>query len=243
MSCVGAAATGGHADVVQMFLDAGADTADALKSAILFRHMHIIKLLLQHESYPPSLDTVGKGFGFALLWRQQPDSCQPRGPDNGGIPATLLLHFCLLAQKQQALSPSAAVSYLFSRPMVAVFNKDRPVLSLALLCSWNEYRAEADAACSNLAAQEKDLATVKAAAQQAYRQLAAADRAASSAPQPTATPAAAADVAAVTSAAASPTGPAAVKPAAAPRRSARISKRVAATAAVLKSAAAKRRPR
>jgi len=224
------AVASGHANVVQMLLDAGAEAGSALRTAVLVRRMPIIKLLLQHKGQPPFLDTVVEGFAYALRQQQQ-DAVV------GGILATLLLHFCLLAEKQRALQPSAAVSYLFSRPSVAAANKDRPALSLALLRTWGEDTAEVDAA------QEKDLASVKRAAQQAYWQLAAADRAASSAPQPAATPAAAAAAvaAAVTSAAAAVTSPAAaaaVQPATAPRRSARLGTRVAAATAAAAAAAA-----
>jgi len=240
MSSLWSAAGAGHADVVQVLLDAGAEVGDALGSAVSAKHRPIIKLLLQHKSHPPSLDAVVGAFASATYQHQQQ---QEQHADDGGIVATLLLHFCLLAQQQRALQPAAAVSDLFSRPFVAAANKDRPALSLALLRSWGEHTGEVDAA------QEKDLAAVKRAAQLAFWQLAAADKAASSAPQPIATPAAAAaaaaaaaGAAAVTSAAASPAAPAAVKPAAAPRRSARLRTRVAATAAP-KLPAAKRRAR
>jgi len=227
------AALSRRVNVAQVLLDAGAEVAGAtMNTAVMTKHMPMIKLLLQHRSHPPSLDTVVEGFVCVLLQQQY--------ADNGNVLATLLLHFCLLAQQQRALQPTAAVSDLFSRPSVTAVNKDRPVLSLALLCSWGQDTAEVDAAQESLAAQEKDLATVKTAAQQTYWQLAAADRAASSAPQPAATTAAAAaaGAAAVTSAAASPAAPAAVQPAAAPRRSARLRTHVAATAATAAAAAA-----
>lgn len=171
------AATAGHDDVVQMLLDAGADTGVALTDAVYFRCVHIIKLLLQHKSHPPSVEVVAIGCAVAMHHHQQDQHA-----DDGGIVATLLLHLCLLAQQQLALQPAAAVSALFSDPGMATHDNNRPALALALLRSWGEHTAEVDAA------QEKDLAAVKRAAQQAYCQLAAADKAASSTPQPTATP-------------------------------------------------------
>jgi len=161
------AAFHGHDQVVQVLLDAGADNADALRIAVEQRHMPVVKVLLQHQGSPPSATSVVLAI-FTCLMQQQ-------NADDGAIFACLLLHLCLLSQKEH--EPAHVVCLILNPDNLGgdlVVN--RSLLTSALLRSWGEDTAEADAAQRALAAQEQDLAAVSTAAQQLSLQLTAAQK-------------------------------------------------------------------
>jgi len=197
----------------------------------------VVKVLLQHQGSPPSATDVI--LAIFRAWEQQQNA------DNWAIFALLLLHLCLISQKQRTHEPAQVIRLLLTPDNLAGYHDlDPPFLTSALLRSWGEDTAEADAAQRALAAQEQDLAAVSVAAQQLSLQLTAAQKPNTTAFQQGATvAAAAAEAAAVSSAAAMPAASAVGSPAAAIRRSARTSTRAAAASAKPKALAAKRRTR
>jgi len=233
------AAAEGHQQVVQALLDAGADTEHALRVAVEHRRVAVVKVLLQHPGSPPSERSVM----MAIMRNLK----QQHNAEDRAIFARLLLQLCLITQQQGTHEPAQVVRLLLTPEVLPGFGAlGRSLLTSALLRSWAEDTAEADAAQRALAAQEQDLAAVSMATQQLSLQLTAAQKPNNSTSQqgaPAAAAAAAAGAAAVSSTAAMPAASAVVNPATAIRRSARTSTRVAAASAKPKALAAKRRTR